>query len=135
MPDVERLLGGYSAAGRWGLGQVCRHLAPIIDGSIDGFPKQAPWLVRMVARPVVLPRLLRTERMPEGIRVPARYLPPAGLDDRAEAEALRASLGRSLAHDGPVAPHPFFGPLTRAQWDHVHRIHCAHHLSFLTPSA
>ena len=33
----------------------------------------------------------------------------------------------------PPAPHPFFGPLTRAEWTRLHCIHCAHHLSFALP--
>ena len=32
-----------------------------------------------------------------------------------------------------MAMHPFFGAMTRPQWDHLHRIHCAHHLSFAVP--
>ena len=35
---------------------------------------------------------------------------------------------------GPVAVHPFFGPLTHAEWCRLHTIHCAHHLSFVLPS-
>jgi hypothetical protein len=39
------------------------------------------------------------------------------------------------ASSGPVIPHPSIGPLTKAEWDRFHLIHCAHHLSFAIPAA
>ena len=32
-------------------------------------------------------------------------------------------------------PHPFFGPLTKQQWNDLVLIHAGHHLSFLVPNA
>jgi hypothetical protein len=133
MPDVDRLLQGYTTVGRWSLGQICNHLARAVNGSLDGFPTKAPWLVRKTIGPIVLRRLLKSGTMPEGVKVPESVLPQPGLDDRAEAEALRAALKRFAGHTVAVVDHPFFGPLGRDRWDHVHRIHCAHHLSFARP--
>jgi hypothetical protein len=58
------------------------------------------------------------------------YQPAPGLDDRAEAETLRAF----EAHDGSMAAHPIIGPLSRDQWTRGPCIHSAHHLSFAPPS-
>ena len=135
MPDVERLLQGYTTVGRWSLGQICNHLAMAVNGSIDGSPAKAPWLVRTLVAPIVLRKLLKSETMPEGVKVPESVLPKPGLDDRAEAEALRAALKRFAEHTGALVDHPFFGPLGRDRWDHLNRIHCAHHLSFARPGS
>jgi hypothetical protein len=133
IPDVDRLLQGHTTVGRWSLGQICNHLTGAFVGSVEGFPRKAPWLVRKAVGPIILRRLLGTGRMAEGIKLPEGMRPKPGLDDRAEAEALRAALRLFAAHPGPPATHPFFGRMSREQWDHLHRIHCAHHLSFALP--
>jgi hypothetical protein len=38
MPDVDRLLIGHRAVGRWTLGQICNHLAASFRHSVAGFP-------------------------------------------------------------------------------------------------
>jgi len=133
MPEVDRLLLGHATAGNWSLGQICRHLAWALTASVDGFPRQAPWLFRRTIGRVLLKRLLKSGRMPEGAPVPGGGVPGPGLDARAEAEALRAALRFFIGHTGPLHEHPFFGPVTRAGAERIHCIHCAHHLSFVLP--
>jgi hypothetical protein len=91
-------------------------------------------LPRVVLGPIVKRQLFKTGRMRTGVKLPERFLPKPGLDARAEAEALRAALRLFAAHSGPLATHPFFGTLSRAEWDRLHCIHCAHHLSFAVPN-
>jgi hypothetical protein len=133
MPDVDRLIAGYRALGNWSLGQVCNHLSGALVNSVEGFPVKAPWVVRATIGRWKRKEFLAAQSMPEGIRLPETLRPKPSLDDRAEAEALRAALRLFAAHTGPTADHPFFGPMTRDQWDRLHRVHCAHHLSFLLP--
>jgi hypothetical protein len=134
MPEVDRLLAGHSTLGNWSLGQVCNHLAGGIQKSVDGYGVQAPWLVRETMGRIIKKRILGERRMKTGIKLPEEFLPKPGLDARAEAEALRASITYYLAHPGPRALHPFFGRMTGDEWDRLHRIHCAHHLSFVVPA-
>lgn len=133
MPDVDRLLAGHKTLGQWSLGQICSHLSRAVVGSVDGFPGRAPWIVRKTVGPVIFGHIVRTGGMREGIKLPPDVLPRPGLDARAEAEALRAALRMFAAHTGPVAEHPIFGRLTRDQWERLHCVHCAHHLSFVLP--
>ncbi|HEY2154330.1 MAG TPA: DUF1569 domain-containing protein [Isosphaeraceae bacterium] len=134
MPDVDRLLAGHAMVGNLSLGQVCNHLAGSIRKSVDGYGVQAPWLVRMTIGRVVKRKILGERRIQPGIKTAESLVPKPGLDDRAEAEALRASIAYYLAHGGPKAPHPFFGPMTGDQWYQLHCIHFAHHLSFALPA-
>ncbi len=134
MPDVDRLLNGHKTAGNWSLGQICSHLTGTFQSSIEGFPIKMPWLMRATIGKVVKKKILASGKMDEGIKIPERFLPKPGLDDRAEAEALRAALRLYAAHTGPVANHPMFGPMSRTEWDRLHCIHCAHHLSFAHPN-
>jgi hypothetical protein len=136
MPDVDRLMErGYTSVGKWTLGQVCNHLSKSLAASVDGYPmKKAPWLLRKTFAPIFLNKMLKTGVMPEGLKGPEFLMPKPDLDDRAEVEALRATLGLFARHNGPMAEHPFFGTLTRDREERFHCIHCAHHLSFLLPN-
>lgn len=133
MPEVDRLLQGHTTVGNWSLGQILNHVSGAMIGSVDGFPVKVPWVLRTLIGPVIKRRLLSTGRMAEGIKLPKKVLPKPELDARAEAEALRAAIAGFSAHPGPFADHPLFGPMRRDEWDLLHRIHCAHHLSFVLP--
>ncbi len=130
--DAEALLAnGYERCGKWGLGQVCDHLARTIGKSLDGFPEKKPWPFRMLARFVALQGILKHQQLKR--RFPtAPYLMPADADDdRLGMEKLRAAIGRLKAHSGELQFHPVFGRLTPSQWIDFHLWHCEHHLSFL----
>jgi hypothetical protein len=135
MPDVDRALRGYDKVGNWSLGQVCNHISGALRFTVEGYPARAPWLVRVTIAPLVFRRVMKTGQMPENARVPDVFLPKPALDDRAEAEALRGAIQLYVEHTEPMALHPFFGKMTRSQWDRFHCIHAAHHLSFLLPQA
>jgi hypothetical protein len=135
MPEVDRLLQGHRTGGNWSLGQICNHLSDSLIYSVDGFGVKAPWLIRKTLGPIFKRQLFKTGTMREGIKLPENFLPKPGLDARAEAEALRAALQKYSAHAGPVADHPMFDRLSRDEWTRLHCIHCAHHLSFLHPTA
>ena len=133
MPEVDWLLEGHTTTGHWSLGQICNHLGTWIQCSVEGFPEQAPWLLRQTVGPMARRRVLDTGVMPEGIKLPEKYLPNHGLDSRAEAEALRATIRFFAAHAGRLADHPLFGSMSHDEWIRYHAIHCAHHLSFALP--
>jgi hypothetical protein len=134
MPEVDRLLAGHATVGNWSLGQMCNHLAATFRFSVEGFGVKAPWPIRATLGRVIKKKILGDRKMKEGIKVPEKFLPKPGLDGRAEAESLRGSIAYYLAHPEARAPHPFFGRLTGEEWDRLHCIHCAHHLSFAVPA-
>ena len=127
------LASGYDRVGHWGLGEVCHHLATVMEKSLDGFPSRFPWPVRLVARWLVLGRVLKHRVFRRRFPAPAFLQPPAVADDREGLERLRAVVERLKGHAGPMQPSPVFGRLTAAQWREVHLWHCEHHLSFLLP--
>lgn len=133
MPDVDHLLEGHETLGNWSLGQICNHLATVIAGSVDGFPFHAPWIYRKTLGAVQRRRVFKHAAMATGIPLPLEFCPKPGLDARAEAEALRATLRYYAGYQEPLVMHPFFGELTRDDWNRLHTIHCAHHLSFALP--
>ena len=129
------LASGYDRVGSWGLGQVCHHLAAVMEQSLDGFPSRSPWPVRLVARWFVLGRVLRHRVFRRRFPAPTFLQPPAVSDDREGLDRLRAAVERLKSHAGPMQPSPVFGRLSPGQWREVHLWHCEHHLSFLLPKA
>jgi hypothetical protein len=135
MPDVDHLLEGHATVGNWSLSQVCNHLAKMMISSVEGFPEMAPWVLRKSIGPIIIRRLVKNGRFPEGIKLSDVYLPTRCDDARAEAEALRATLSLFSAHTGTFAEHSLGAKLSRREWERLHCIHCAHHLSFVLPAA
>jgi hypothetical protein len=124
MPDVERLLEGHKTVGAWSLAQICHHLA---TASTPHDPSL--WVGEDAKRQV-----FEVGDIPEGLPGPPEVMPTEAQDERTEAEAVRQALAHYLASPGPVIPHRFFGPMTRAEWDRLQLIHYAHHLSFAVPT-
>jgi hypothetical protein len=132
--DVESLLTtGYDRAGNWSLGQVCHHLATVMEMSLDGFPTRFSWPVRLLARWFALGSILEHRVFRRLFQAPQFLQPPDSPDDRAGLERFQAVLKRLQEHRGPLQPSPVFGRLSPEQWREVHLWHCEHHLSFLLP--
>lgn len=132
MPDVERLLQGHAAVGHWSLGQIFRHLANVLRRVVD-LPATTPqdpalWVTEDKKRQV-----LESGVLPEGLPAPAEVVPDETLGAAEEAEGLRRAIAYYKASSGPVVAHRFLGPLSKAEWDQIQRIHLAHHLSFAVP--
>ena len=49
--DADRLTSGpLKTLGNWSAGQIFRHLATAVNGSIDGFKSGFPWFIRVPAK-------------------------------------------------------------------------------------
>ncbi len=130
--DVSELQAhGYQRCGNWTLSQICDHLAIFMRGSLDGFASKMPWVFRVTIGRFFLRRILRQRKMTTGVRVPKVFLPGEPADDAASVESFLQLVRRYQNHTGPMAPSPIFSELSREEWDQLHLIHAAHHLSFL----
>jgi hypothetical protein len=133
MPDVARLLEGHVTVGHWSLAQICRHLATAMRRVVD-LPASAADDGSLRVPEERKRQIFESGVLPEGLPGPAETMPSETMGEREEAEGLRAAIAYYRASPGPVIPHRFFGPLTRAEWDRLQLIHCAHHLSFVVPA-
>jgi Protein of unknown function (DUF1569) len=134
MPDVERLLGGHTVVGRWSLAQLCRHLASTLRRTAD-LPASTPVDRSRFVDEETRRRVFETALIPEGYPAPPAVTPDDTAGVHAEAEGLRQAIDHYRASAGPAIPHLFLGPLTKAEWERYHLIHCAHHLSFAIPGS
>jgi len=133
LPEVRRLAPGCETVSRWSLGQICAHLAASFDGSMDGFHYSRHRTKRfLIAKPMLWYTYL--------FGIPEQYQVDPGIEPHEEVpvdvgvDRLTRAITRYEAFSGRLMPHPLFGRMSRSQWDRVHGIHCAHHLSFVRPA-
>ncbi len=134
LADVDLLRAGHHTVGNWSLAQICRHLADSFSGSMDGFGVRNHRVMRFLfGRRALRDALLHG--IATGFTVTERLTPPADVVlDETSAELVRA-IDRYKQHTGPMHFHPFFGRLSRSEWDRLHLVHSAHHLSFAIADA
>ncbi|MEO6434293.1 MAG: DUF1569 domain-containing protein [Tepidisphaeraceae bacterium] len=129
--EVKKLRRGYEQAGSWSLPQMCYHLDKAVQARMHPgpFPPNTP---EQDARRDVVRQVLATGKLPPGIQAPDPMLPPADMSDEA-IEAFLATMEKFKHFPGPIAPHRLFGHLSDPDARRLNLIHCAHHLSYLTP--
>lgn len=131
--DVRNLRKGYTQAGHWTLPQVCWHLNVGVQARMKAgpFPPNTP---EQDARKPQILQVLASGQIPNGIVAPPAAVPPADAGDQA-IDDLIASLRQFKTFPGPIPPHRLFGHLNDADARKLNLIHCAHHLSYLSPVA
>lgn len=133
--DVEHLnQGKVKVLGNWSGGQILRHLAFVMNGSIDGVPMRFAWPLRLLGR--VFKRRILTKGMTPGFALKgqaANMLVPAATSWEEGLEIFRQAAHRQQT-ETKREPSPFFGPMTRDEWDQLHCRHAELHLSFLVPA-
>lgn len=132
MSDLTGVMASHRTLGRWTLGQICMHLAASFNGSIDGLDLRRHRIKRFF-----FARLLLWYTFRYGI--PADYQVDPGIEPKSDVnleeavERLSRAIRRYRDHRGSLAAHPLFARMSRENWDRLHCIHCAHHLSFVIP--
>ena len=135
LADLETLQSvGYNRVGQLDLGQICNHLAIIMEGALDGFPKMMPWPMRKLLRVMFLGTMMKHK--PIRLRVPvapAFAAQTEPVDDAVGVSRLQAAIARFSSPDAEYHEHLAFGRLNREQWNRQQLWHCEHHLGFLIP--
>jgi hypothetical protein len=135
LADVERLnQGKVKPLGNWSGGQILKHLAIVMNGSIDGAPMRTPWYWRLMGR-LMKSRILNKGMSP-GFQLKGRaadaLVPPDTITWEEGLQLFRQAAQRQQ-NETKREPSPFLGPMTRDDWDRLHCRHAELHLSFLAP--
>ena len=115
----------------WSISKTLLHCAQSIDASIHGYPAMKPALLRKTVGRVVVWRFLRKGQMNHNKEqpVPGAADIPDDDDPGSAMAALRESIDNFLGHDGPLAPHFVFDLLTKDEYERIHAMHLADHLT------
>ncbi len=131
--DVQRLRSGYVQGGSWSLPRMCAHLDKAVQFRMQPGPF-APDSPEQVTNKERIPDILAAGKLPAGIVAPGPMLPPDNCGDES-IDAFLATIEKYKRFPGPTAPHRIFGHLPEPDARQLNLIHCAHHLSYLTPTA
>jgi hypothetical protein len=129
--DALAAADGPDVGDGWSVYRVAHHCKQSIDASIDGYPAMKPAIVRATIGRLVARRFLSKGQMRHDLTSPVPGAEAIAEDGDAAAAitALRESIARFRAHDGELAPHFVFGNLDKADYDKLHAMHIADHLS------
>ena len=130
--DVQRLRRGYAKGGTWSLAQMCCHLDRAVKARMQPGP-HGPNTPEQDARRELIRDVLASGKLPNGIQAPGAMQPPADCGGDA-VDSFIATMKTFKAFKDPIAPHRLFGHLPDADHRKLNLIHCAHHLSYLTPT-
>jgi hypothetical protein len=134
LADIDHLhRAKYDRLGNWDLSQTLDHVGEGLRAALHGNEHQGPWIVRKFLGPLILKRIVRQRRMKAGIKVPQWWLPGPSHDESAAVEQFRSEVAAFQQLSTQLHQHPFFGTLTKRQWEDLVLIHAGHHLSFLIP--
>jgi hypothetical protein len=136
LADAERLAGTQVAMlGNWSLGQVFRHLAIAVNGSIDGFSFRLSFPEILFVRLFMKKRLL-TRDIPPGLGRSRKWdsVKPDETSVEEGLAALQAAVVR-FKTETKRSPHPALGKLNSEEWHQFHLRHAELHLSFAIPKS
>ena len=127
---------------KWSPAQIAEHLrltCETIQAELErrgGFRVRTGWVRRSLLRAVVMPRILRSRRFPQGAPAVREIRPDAAArPDRREtldalrrrADSLVAALEAADPERVPSVTHPFFGRLDPLKGLDLSTIHVQHH--------
>lgn len=130
--DAEEIASGeITCLGNWSAGQVFSHCAQTMNSFLDGHDFGKVSIFGRILGWFIKGRVLNG-KIPAGFKLPDPVLePPAEVPLAYGLDRLKSSIARWQGADLPPS-HPFFGTMSREDWDKLQLRHCELHFSFLT---
>ncbi len=132
--DAERMVEmNVQPIGNWTAGQIFKHMALNLNGSIDGMGFALPFWLRPFLKSFVKRRFLNTT--PSAGITTSPTLIPGDISSQAGLVALRMSVIRYLEATTAtnLAANHLFGKMTNEEWTRFHLRHAELHMSFFVP--
>ncbi len=129
LASLERFRA-VDTTGIWSYYQVLTHLADYLESSMNNFSWMQPLSMRRTIGRANFHKLKQAGKMDPGLANPSTPKVREEGDEKAALQRLRRMIEEYRKFTGEHPEHPFYGLLTREDWDFLHRIHMAHHLGF-----
>ena len=130
--ELDKLeTGSPKVTGNWTLGQVLAHCAQSIEYSLTGYPQLKPAWFRSTVGRLVKGRFLKRGAMSHDLEAAVAGAPALDpqLPLRDAISRLREAISNFRAHQGAFAPHLAYGDCSREEYETLHAMHIANHLS------
>lgn len=120
----------------WSPAQTLNHLAQSVEYSMIGYPEAKPPLFQRTAGRAAFEVFAYIGAMRHSLTEPIPGAPALAADGDPETGLARlcAALTQFSAHQGSLAPHFAFGPLSHAEYAAAHVLHVENHLQQLGPA-
>jgi hypothetical protein len=133
LAELDRIVDApqVTLAGTWTVSQVFEHCAQSIVYSMIGYPKLRSALFRVTVGRIAKGKFLGQGYMTHDLEAPVPGAAPLkpGDDRRAGATELRDAIASFQAFHGEPAAHLAYGPCTLAEYERIHAMHFANHVS------
>ncbi|MBL8020614.1 MAG: DUF1569 domain-containing protein [Leptospirales bacterium] len=129
LSSIERFRN-VETTGLWSYYQILMHLADYLESSMNNFNWMQPLSMRRTIGKANFFKLKQADKMEPGLANPSTPKVREEGDEKAALQRLRRMIEEYKKFTGEHPEHPFYGLLTREDWDFLHRIHMAHHLGF-----
>ena len=126
--------GTAKSLGHWSFYQILEHCSGAMRFSMGGTPLPRPKIQKRVLGWIFKHVTLWRGFVPAGVQNPRMNDQRVEGDVVAAAQRLRETIAAYHTYSGPMTPHPFFGALTKSEWEKIHVFHMANHLGFLEPN-
>ncbi|HNE24643.1 MAG TPA: DUF1569 domain-containing protein, partial [Leptospiraceae bacterium] len=130
LSTIERFKA-VDTTGLWSYYQILTHLADYLESSMNNFSWMQPLSMRRTIGKANFFKLKQAGKMDPGLANPSTPKVREEGDEKAALQRLRRMIEEYKKFVGEHPEHPFYGLLTREDWDFLHRIHMAHHLGFV----
>ena len=135
--EAERLASTeVRTSGKHSYGQILNHLALSQDVSTGRAVAPPPSFFMKLMMPLMRRMVINSKPLKPGIKLPKNaetfFWPDQEFDVVASLEYLKESVSY-YESNGPLAKHPFFGKMTKAENLQLNCRHAALHLSFVHP--
>jgi len=132
LAELQRLeQGPVITLGDWSFYQILDHCAGSIQNSMNPNARPLPSLKKRVVGFIAKHVIFCKGCLPAGIQNPKAPSQRVEGDAQVAAKKLRDAITAFKDYSGPLAPHPFFGSLTKAEWQRILIFHLANHLGFV----
>ncbi|WP_310384511.1 DUF1569 domain-containing protein [Roseateles sp.] len=121
----------------WTLAQLLQHLAQSIEFSIAGFPEMKPAWFRASLGVAAWTLFNARGAMSHSLDEPIPGAPALDAERslKSSVQRLLDAMDAFASHQGPLAPHFAYGPLTRDEFERAHLMHLANHWQQLVRAA
>jgi hypothetical protein len=134
LAELHGLDHAVRGSGPWALEQILGHCAQSIEYSMTGYPRLRSGLFRATIGRLAKGKFMRQGFMSHGLAAPIAGAPelPAGGDAQPALLRLRQAIETFRAFKGSPRPHLAYGACTKAEYEQLHAMHIADHLSELS---